>query len=232
MKRAPKILLIEDEVALGLIIKDSLETRGFEVIYITDGNLAYDTYTSEKPGLMLLDVMLPSINGFTIAEKIRLEDKHTPILFLTARTTPQDVLNGYMAGGNDYLRKPFDMEELIIRIKVSLNQNRLLENEQSDKNSGVVDIGKYNYDIMRGILVHNGVIKQLTGRESEVLKTLYQHRNRLLARKEFLLQVWGDDDFFSSRSLDVFITKLRRYLKYDPAVQIINHRGFGYKLIC
>lgn len=232
MKQAPKILLIEDEEALGLIIKDSLETRGFKVIHITDGNLAYGAHTSEKPDIIVLDVMLPSINGFMIAEKIRLENKHTPILFLTARTMPQDVLNGYMAGGNDYLKKPFDMEELIVRIKVLLNQNRLLENEQSDKTTGTVDIGKYTFDMMRGVLVYQGIIKQLTGRESEVLKTLYQNRNRVLARKEFLLQVWGDDDFFSSRSLDVFITKIRRHFKDDPAVQIINHRGFGYKLIC
>ncbi|TKC08888.1 response regulator transcription factor [Pedobacter frigoris] len=232
MKQEPKILLVEDEITLGLIIKDSLETRGFKVIHVTDGNLAYAAYTNEKPNLIVLDVMLPAVNGFTVAEKIRLENKHTPILFLTARTMPHDVLNGYMAGGNDYLKKPFDMEELIVRIKVLLNQNRLLENEQSDKNSGVVDIGKYTYDMMRGFLVYQSVTKQLTGRESEVLKILFQNRNRLLARKEFLLQVWGDDDFFSSRSLDVFITKLRRHFKHDPAIQIINHRGFGYKLIC
>lgn len=232
MKKASRVLLVEDEQALGLIIKDSLETRGFEVIYIADGKLAYDVYILEQPDLLLLDVMLPTINGFTIAEKIRLENKHTPILFLTARAMPQDVLNGYVAGGNDYLKKPFDMEELIIRIKVLLSQNRLLEDEHSGGSSGTVDIGKYNFDMMREVLVHQGIVKQLTGRESEVLKTLYQNRNRVLARKDFLLQVWGDDDFFSSRSLDVFITKLRRYLKNDPAVQIINRRGFGYKLIC
>lgn len=232
MNQAPKILLVEDEEALGLIIKDSLESRGFEVVHVSDGSLAYDRYVVERPNLLLLDVMLPAINGFMIAEKIRLENKHTPILFLTARTMPHDVLNGYMAGGNDYLRKPFDMEELIVRIKVLLNQNRLLEHEQSDLNLSVVPIGKYNYDMMRGILVYKGITKQLTGRESEVLNALYQNRNRLLDRKSFLLQVWGDDDFFSSRSLDVFITKLRRHLKHDPMVQIINHRGFGYKLIC
>ena len=232
MKQGPKILLVEDEKALGLIVKDSLEARGFEVVHVTDGNLAYASYTAEEPDLLVLDVMLPVVNGFTIAEKIRLENKHTPILFLTARTMPHDVLNGYMAGGNDYLKKPFDMEELIVRIKVLLNQNRLLENEPGDHNPGVVDIGKYTYDMMRGVLVYQEVVKQLTGRESEVLKMLFQNRNRLLARKDFLIQVWGDDDFFSSRSLDVFITKLRRYLKYDPAIQIINHRGFGYKLIC
>jgi DNA-binding response OmpR family regulator len=230
MNRSPKILLVEDEEALGIIIKDSLITRGFEVVHIVDGKLAYDTYIFEKPNLLVLDVMLPSVNGFMIAEKIRMENKHTPILFLTARTMPSDVLNGYMAGGNDYLKKPFDMEELIIRIKVLLNHNRLLEDEQSDLS--VIEIGKYTYDMMRGILVYKGITKQLTGRESEVLKVLYQNRNQLLARKKFLLQVWGDDDFFSSRSLDVFITKLRRHFKNDPDVQIINHRGFGYKLIC
>ncbi len=232
MKQVPKILLIEDEEALGIIIKDSLETRNFEVAYVMDGKLAYDAFIVEKPDLLVLDVMLPSESGLSIAEKIRLENKHTPILFLTARTMPQDVLNGYLAGGNDYLKKPFDMEELIVRIKVLLSQNRLLENDFTDIKPGLVDIGKYTYDMMRGSLVHQGAIKQLTGRENEVLRTLYQNRNRLLARKEFLIQVWGDDDFFSSRSLDVFITKLRRYLKHDLNVQIINHRGFGYKLIC
>jgi DNA-binding response OmpR family regulator len=232
MKSTPKIVLIEDEEALGLIIKDSLETRGFEVIHITDGKLAYDTYVVEQPDILVLDVMLPTINGFTVAEKIRLENKHTPILFLTARTMPEDVLNGYMAGGNDYLKKPFDMEELIVRIKVLLNHNRLLEASQSEINSRLVEIGKYTYDIMRGVLVFKGITRQLTGRESEVLKALYQNRNRLIERKLFLKQVWGDDDFFSSRSLDVFITKLRRHFRHDPMVQIINHRGCGYKLIC
>jgi DNA-binding response OmpR family regulator len=232
MKSTPKIVLIEDEEALGLIIKDSLETRGFEVIHITDGKLAYDTYAVEQPDILVLDVMLPTINGFSIAEKIRLENKHTPILFLTARTMPEDVLNGYMAGGNDYLKKPFDMEELIVRIKVLLNHNRLLESSQSDVSLRLVEIGKYTYDMMRGVLVFKGISRQLTGRESEVLKALYQNRNRLIERKLFLKQVWGDDDFFSSRSLDVFITKLRRHFRHDPMVQIINHRGCGYKLIC
>lgn len=231
MKQMPKILLVEDEIALGAIITDSLKSRGFEVVHITDGKLAYDTYILEKPALIVLDVMLPSINGFIIAEKIRLENKHLPILFLTARTMPNDVLNGYMAGGNDYLKKPFDMEELIVRIRVLLNHNRLLEEGQSDLNSSIIEIGKFSYDMMRGVLIYKGIKKQLTGRESEVLKILYQNRARLLARKEFLIQIWGDDDFFSSRSLDVFITKLRRHLKDDPTVQIINHRGFGYKLV-
>ncbi|TKC12576.1 response regulator transcription factor [Pedobacter polaris] len=231
MKLSPKVLLVEDEEALGQIIKDSLENRGFEVVHMIDGSLAYDEYVKYKPSIMILDVMLPSESGLTIAKKIRLEDKQTPILFLTARTMSTDVLNGYEAGGNDYLKKPFDMEELIIRVKVLLNQNRLLEGSQSELNHGIVDIGNYTYDIKHCILSYQGIPKKLTAREAEVLKVLYQNRNRLLDRKTFLIQIWGDDDFFSSRSLDVFITKLRKSLKKDPMIQIINHRGFGYKLV-
>jgi DNA-binding response OmpR family regulator len=232
MSIIPKVLLVEDEQALGLIIKDSLENRGFEVVYIADGSLAYAAYLKEKPSILILDVMLPIESGLQIAVKIRIEDKHTPILFLTARTMPNDVLNGYMAGGNDYLKKPFDMEELIVRIKVLLNQNRLFEEDSEHFGSGTVAIGAYSFDVMRHQLSYKGVVEKLTSREGEVLKVLYQNRNRLLDRKAFLMQVWGNDDFFSSRSLDVFITKLRKHLKQDPMVQLINHRGFGYKLVC
>lgn len=175
--------------------------------------------------------MLPTESGLNIAKKIRFEDKQTPILFLTARTMPSDLLNGYEAGGNDYLKKPFDMEELIVRLRVLLNQNRLLEDSQTSINKSKVNIGTYTYDMMHCTLSNQGMSKKLTSREAEVLKVLYQNRNRLLDRKAFLLQVWGDDDFFSSRSLDVFITKLRKHFKNDPVVQIINHRGFGYKLV-
>ncbi len=232
MKPTPKILLVEDEEALGLIIKDSLLHKGFEVLYTSDGTLAYHMYEKEKPDLIVLDVMLPIISGLQIAEKIRVHDQQTPILFLTARTMPNDVLNGYVAGGNDYLKKPFDMQELIVRIKVLLNQNRLLTDENNIQNVTFVTIGDYSFDIMRNQLLYKGIVKKLTAREGEVLKVLYQHKNRLLNRKDFLMQIWGDDDFFSSRSLDVYITKIRRHLKQDPMVQLINHRGFGYKLVC
>jgi len=232
MKPTPKILLVEDEEALGLIIKDSLVHKGFEVLYTSDASLAYHVYEKEKPDLMVLDVMLPKVSGLQIAEKIRIHDQQTPILFLTARTMPSDVLNGYQAGGNDYLKKPFDMQELIVRIKVLLNQNRLLTDENNIQNVTFVTIGDYSFDIMRNQLLYKGIVKKLTAREGEVLKVLYQHRNRLLNRKDFLIQIWGDDDFFSSRSLDVYITKIRRHLKQDSMVQLINHRGFGYKLVC
>lgn len=232
MIKTPKVLLVEDESALALIIKDLLQSRDFEVSCVSEGVEAYAVYLYEKPDIIILDVMLPGESGLQIAKKIRLENKYTPILFLSARTMPQDVLHGFEAGGNDYLRKPFDMEELIIRLKVLLNRNRLLETADSVTHKVIVEIGKYHYNMMRHLLIYGGTSRQLTARESETLKTLYQFRNRLLSRKDFLLQVWGNDDFFSSRSLDVYISKLRRYFKDDPAVQIINHRGFGYKLMC
>jgi DNA-binding response OmpR family regulator len=227
-----KVLLVEDELAMALIIKDSLENRGFTVIHNSEGNMAYELYITHKPDILILDVMLPSENGLNIAAKIRIEDKRTPILFLTARTMPQDVLNGFTAGGNDYLKKPFDMEELIVRLKVLLNQDRLLIDENSAVDISIADIGEYSFNVRQNILLHHGIVKKLTARESEVLKVLYQYGSQLLTRKAFLMQVWGDDDFFSSRSLDVYISNLRKYLKADPNVQIINHRGFGYKLIC
>lgn len=229
---AHKVLLVEDEQALGGIIKDSFESRGFEVLHVTDGGQAHSAYLSYQPDILILDVMLPNLDGLQVAANIRLENKHTPILFLTARTMPDDVLNGFKAGGNDYLKKPFDMEELIVRAQVLLNQNRLFEQDAGTAKPAMVDIGEYTYDTMRRVLSHQGQTRKLTAREGEALLTLYTYRNRLLPRKVFLIQVWGDDDLFSSRSLDVYISRLRRYLKKDPMVQIINNRGFGYKLIC
>ncbi|TDQ08789.1 response regulator transcription factor [Pedobacter metabolipauper] len=227
-----RLLLAEDEVALGMIIKDLLESRGFDVFLITRGDEVYRTYLKIKPDLLILDVMMPNESGLDIAKKIRQHDKDTPILFLTARTMPDDVLNGFEAGGNDYLKKPFDMEELVVRIRVLLNHNRLLEKADPENQLEIVQIGEYRYDLKRLILTHPERTRKLTSREGELLNTLYQFKNRMLNRKDLLIQVWGDDDFFSSRSLDVYISKLRGYFKADPMVQIINHRGFGYKLIC
>lgn len=226
-----KVLIVEDEEALGQIIRDTLKIRGFQAIHITNGALAYKTYLNEKPQIIILDVMLPSINGLDIASTIRLEDKHIPILFLTARSTTEDLIRGFKAGGNDYIKKPFDLEELIIRIEVLINRNRLLEATELQVDN-VVAIGLFQYDMMRHTLLHNDKLIRLSARENEVLKVLFQYKSKLLTRKILLLRVWTNDDFFSSRSLDVYISKLRRHLSLDPAVKIINHRGFGYKLIC
>jgi two-component system response regulator VicR len=226
-----KVLLVEDEVALGQIICDTLEIRGFRTVFVTDGALAYESYLNEKPQIVVLDVMLPSVNGLDIAAAIREEDKHTPILFLTARSTTDDLIKGFTAGGNDYIKKPFDLEELVIRIEALVRRNHLSE-IPAPATSEIIALGAFGYDIMRHTLSLNERLIRLSARESEVLRILYLHRSQLLTRKNLLLEVWKDDDFFSSRSLDVYISKLRRHLRPDPSVQIINHRGFGYKLIC
>jgi DNA-binding response OmpR family regulator len=231
MTNGATVLIVEDEQALGQIIKDTLEIRGFEVTHVTDGKLAYETYLTEMPQIIVLDVMLPSVNGLEIANMIRLADKHTPILFLTARSTTEDLILGFKAGGNDYIKKPFDLEELIVRIEALVGKNQLFHTTESTANN-LVTIGLFRYDIMRHTLSYNNSLIRLSARESEVLEVLFTHKSQLLTRKALLLQVWHNDDFFSSRSLDVYISKLRRHLNPDPAVKIINHRGFGYKLIC
>jgi DNA-binding response OmpR family regulator len=228
---SPKVLIVEDEKPLAQIIVDTLEIKGFEVRHVADGALAYEAYLAGKPDIIVLDVMLPTENGLHIASKIRLEDKHVQILFLTAKSTTEDLVQGFTAGGNDYMKKPFDLEELVVRLNVLLNRDRLYETN-AFRESGTVVIGQYQYDLMRHTLSHAGKTIQLSARESEVLTMLFQHRSRLLTRKALLLHVWLNDDFFSSRSLDVYISKLRSHLRLDPAVRIINHRGFGYKLIC
>lgn len=223
-----KVLVVEDEPALARIIQDTLETCGFRTVHVADGELVFETYLREKPQIIVLDVMLPSISGLEIANTIRKLDKQIPILFLTARSTTEDLVQGFNAGGNDYVKKPFDLEELIVRVKALLGKNRLSEVNENDP----VAIGRFQYDRMRHELSLGDKIMILSARESEVLTILYQYKSRLLTRKDLLLQVWMNDDFFSSRSLDVYISKLRRHLNSDPSVKIINHRGFGYKLIC
>lgn len=223
-----KIVLAEDEPSLALIIKESLETRNFEVIVTEDGDQAYNAYISEKPELLVLDVMMPKKDGFTVAEEIRKQDKRIPIIFLTAKSQTQDVVDGFKHGGNDYLKKPFSMEELIVRIHALLN--RVENNQGSD--DGLTHIGGYIFDYAKQSLTYDGNTEVLTYREAEVLKHLYSTKNEMVTRSHILKEIWGDDDFFNGRSLDVFITKLRKKLDKDKNVQIINSRGYGYKLIC
>lgn len=229
MKNA-HILLVEDELALAGIIKDTLETQNFEVTHIPDGLNAYETYLKLKPDIVILDVMLPAVNGLQIAHSIRAKDVHIPILFLTARSTTEDLLAGFRAGGNDYIKKPFDFDELIVRIESLLNRKRLQQPDPAGND--IVSIGLFEYDIRRNTLVHGEKNVQLSAREGEVLATLFEHQAQMLPRKALLLKVWKNDDFFSSRSLDVYISKLRSHLSKDPSVKIINHRGFGYRLVC
>lgn len=221
------ILLAEDEPALGQIIKESLETRNFKVLLCDNGEKAYQVYKSEQPQLLVLDVMMPKKDGFTLAKEIRLEDDHIPIIFLTAKSQTQDVVEGFTIGGNDYLKKPFSMEELIVRIHNLLNRTQLQKTSES------FSIGDFTFDFPKQTLQYQQDDKiQLTHREAHLLFHLSKNRNEVLERSIILNKLWGNDDFFTARSMDVYITKLRKKLKQDTSIQIVNVRGFGYKLIC
>lgn len=226
MSKIIKVLLAEDEPSLGQIIKESLETRNFEVFHALDGEEAYEVYQTNLPDILVLDVMMPKKDGFTLAKEIRQENKHLPIIFLTAKSQAKDVVEGFEHGGNDYLKKPFSMEELIVRIHSLLNRVELKKNYDS------ISIGNYTFNYTKQILSFNDDIKKLTHRESELLFHLSQKKNEILDRSFILKKLWGDDDFFNARSMDVFISKLRKKLKHDENIQIVNVRGYGYKLIC
>lgn len=221
-----KILLAEDEPALGMIVKESLETRDFEVVYCKNGEEALALYEQEQPDVLVLDVMMPKKDGFSLAKEIRSKDARIPIIFLTAKSQPSDVVEGFEHGGNDYLKKPFSMEELIIRIKALLDRIKLKGSSEN------IPIGSYTFNRTRQLLSLNEEQIRLTHREAELLFHLSEKRNEILDRTFILKKIWGDDDFFNARSMDVFITKLRKKLKKDEAVQIVNVRGYGYKLIC
>ena len=226
MNKTVKILLAEDEPALGQIVKESLETRNFEVLLCVNGEEAYKTYKSENPELLVLDVMMPKKDGFTLAKEIRTEDPNIPIIFLTAKSQTEDVVEGFNLGGNDYLKKPFSMEELIVRMNALLKRKN-----SSESTDGPIKIGNYIFDFKKQTLSINNTLEKLTHREAQLLFHLNQQKNQVLERSFILKKLWGNDDFFNARSMDVFITKLRKKLKSDESIQIINVRGFGYKLI-
>ncbi|MBO3699862.1 response regulator transcription factor [Roseivirga sp. E12] len=226
MSENAKILLAEDELALGTIVKESLETRGFEVSYAMDGEEAKKLYQTDKPELLVLDVMMPKKDGFTLVKEIRKVDDRIPIIFLTAKSRTEDVVEGFGYGANDYLKKPFSMEELIVRIKA------LLDRKPGKSASEDVQIGQYTFNFSKQILSFDGNEIMLTHREAQLLHELYRHKNELTERTLILNTLWGNDDFFNARSMDVFITKLRKKLTLDPEIQIMNVRGYGYKLVC
>lgn len=221
-----KLILAEDEPALALIIKESLETRHFEVLHCKDGEEAVAIFTEQKVDILILDVMMPKKDGFSVAKDVRKLDKKIPIIFLTAKSQTQDVVQGFNIGGNDYLKKPFSMEELIVRIHALLNRINLEKTEEK------LAIGKYFFDFTKQTLHYEELIITLTHRESELLHLLIKNKNEILDRSIVLKKIWGNDDFFNGRSMDVFITKLRKKLNLDPNIQIINVRSQGYKLIC
>jgi DNA-binding response OmpR family regulator len=225
MHKTIKVLLAEDEISLGQIIKESLETQNMAVDFHTNGETALLAYKKTKPDILILDIMMPVKDGLILAKDIRNIDSATPIIFLTAKSQTKDVVAGFNVGCNDYIRKPFSIEELIVRIYALLGKS-FKENKITEP----IHVGAYIFDSNKQTLVTTNKGYSLTHKESSLLQMLIEHKNEVLNRTEILQKLWGNDDFFAGRSLDVFITKLRNKLKLDTNITIINVRGIGYKI--
>lgn len=219
-----KILYGEDESELAQIVQGCLEYSGFQVDYCANGEEVLKSYQRSRPDVIVLDIMMPQLDGFNTASKIRENDQSTPIIFVTARTQTVDVLKGFELGANDYMKKPYSVEELIVRIKSLLKMNNRVEVKE-------YTIGNFIFDPGHTRLSFDGKIKKLSYRESELLRKLAENRNKIVKRKEVLEELWDNETFFTGRSLDVFISRLRTYLKSDPNVRIINIRKAGYMLV-
>ncbi len=222
-----KILLCEDDENLGMLLKEFLQAKGFNADLCKDGEIGYKTFLQNSYDLCVLDVMMPKKDGFTLAQEIRNVNSEVPIMFLTAKSIKEDVLQGFKIGADDYITKPFSMEELVMRI------NAVLRRVQGKKDKEVTQykLGKYIFDTQKQVLVEGEKTTKLTTKESELLSLLCEHLNDVLERNYALKTIWVDDNYFNARSMDVYITKLRKLLKDDPDIEIINIHGKGYKLV-
>lgn len=223
-----KVLLVEDEQTLAMIIKDTLEESDFCIELATDGEEGLKMFFDIRPDILIADVMMPKMDGFEMVRRIRQTDKSTPVLFLTARSAINDVVEGFELGANDYLKKPFGMQELIVRIKALLGRAFVSAGKAQET---VFQISNYLFDPVMQTLSYNGIKQEMSHREAEILKRLCENQSEVVSMQSVLLDLWGDDSFFNSRSLHVFITKLRHKLSQDEHIRIINVRGIGYKLI-
>ncbi|MFB9863673.1 response regulator transcription factor [Rufibacter immobilis] len=225
--KPPHLLLLEDEVPLAKILQESLQKRGFTVTHAPDGKQGLELFRQHQFDICVVDVMLPQLDGFSFVREIRKVNSQLPVLFLTAKSQTQDLVQGYASGGNDYLKKPFTLEELVLRLQELLRRQPKLE-----KLSQTLLVGRYTFLPQKQELwLEEKLHAKLSHRENELLLLLVQHRHQVLERKAVLLQLWGDDGFFQARTMDVFITKLRKHLRQDPSVEILNIRGVGYKLV-
>jgi len=223
-------LLAEDDPNLGSILRNYLDAKGFTTHLCLNGQEASDAFASQPFDFVILDIMMPVKDGFTVATEIRTRNRKVPILFLTARSQQDDKLKGFSAGADDYLTKPFSMEELLVRMQAILRR----VDDQSDA-SGQPDnmykIGGHLFDFNRQVLTYKGKEQKLTSKEAALLRLLCQHSNKVLDRSEALTRIWNDDSYFNARSMDVYIVKLRKYLRQDPQVELINVHGVGFKLV-
>ncbi|SFM93342.1 DNA-binding response regulator, OmpR family, contains REC and winged-helix (wHTH) domain [Chitinophaga sp. YR627] len=225
-----KLLLVEDEIVLAGVVKETLEANGFQISHAENGQQGWEQYLSFRPELCVVDIMMPRKDGLSLVKDIRSVDEQTPIIFLTAKSETQDVIKGLQTGADDYIKKPFSIEELILRIKTLLKRTQPLQTA-SNGNNGIYFMGTYIFDYNRQELRHEKEQIRLSLREADILKMLAEKPNITTHRKNILLDLWGDDNFFNARNMDVYISKIRKYLQHDPAVQLINVRGLGYKLV-
>lgn len=224
-KKKINILLAEDDHNLGLLLIDYLETEGYDVKLCKDGEAALKAFQHNQFDLCLLDVMMPKMDGFSLAKGIRLQNKKIPIIFITAKSLKEDKLKGYDLGADDYITKPFDEEELLWKIKAVI---RRIPDDKNENKEEISSIGKYSFHFNNQSLTIAGKIKRITEKESDILNYLSTHRNKIIKREEMLEDLWGKNDYFFGRSLDVFITKIRKYLKEDPDLSIENVFGVGF----
>jgi len=223
-----KVLLLEDEIQLAKIVRETLQNRGFIVTHLDNGRLGLEAVYKSTFDICIVDVMMPFMDGFTFVKELRKTDMHIPVLFLTARSQDTDVIDGYNSGGNDYLKKPFSLEELLLRINELLKRNNTTARYFPDP----VLIGSFQFFSQRQELIKGkDQPVKLTYRESELLALLLEHKNEVLDRKATLMKLWGDDNQFNARTMDVFISRLRKHLQADSSIEILNVRGYGYKLI-
>ena len=222
-----KILLCEDDENLGMLLREYLQAKGFTTELCADGELGYKAFLKTKFDICVLDVMMPKKDGFTRAKEIRNSNQDIPIIFLTAKTLKEDILEGFKIGADDYITKPFSMEELVFRIEAIIRRTKGKKNKEST----VYRIGKFTFDTQKQLLCLGDEQRKLTTKENELLALLCSHANEILQRDFALKTIWIDDNYFNARSMDVYITKLRKHLKDDPQIEIINIHGKGYKLI-
>lgn len=221
------ILLAEDDLNLGVLLVDYLEGEGFDVKLCKDGEIALKAFQSNLFNLCLLDVMMPKMDGFTLAKEIRSKDKNIPIIFITAKSLKEDKLRGYDLGADDYVTKPFDEEELLWKIKAVIKR---IPSEKKEVQDEIIFLGKYTFNFNNQSLIINDKTKRITEKECEILRYLFNNKNKVVKREDLLKDLWGENDYFLGRSLDVFITKIRKYLKEDPNLHIENVFGVGFIL--
>ena len=227
MENKQRILLCEDEESLGMLLREYLQAKGYDAELYLDGEAGYRAFTKGHYDMCLFDVMMPKMDGFTLAKEIRLVNQEIPIIFLTAKNLKDDILDGFKVGADDYLTKPFSMDELVFRMEAILRRVK----GKSKKAQTVFQLGKYTFDSQRQLLTIGDDNTKLTTKESELLALLCAHANQVLERELALKTIWIDDNYFNARSMDVYITKLRKHLKDDDSIEIINIHGKGYKLI-